>query len=140
MLKVGLPVGAVKNALQRDGQDPSIMDLDQNRYVVHLMFCAQVIFVNRTRPKVQHDTSSPLRFLTYFHPSLLSIAGPSKSSSTKEINTGNLRCRNGCEDSALFILLLIGDFCFSHRRSIDSPNIFTCNVYSVIGLLIQLDM
>jgi len=31
MLNVGLPVGAVKNALQRDGQDPSIMDLDQNR-------------------------------------------------------------------------------------------------------------
>lgn len=33
MLNVGLPVGAVKNALQRDGQDPSVMDLDQNRYV-----------------------------------------------------------------------------------------------------------
>ena len=58
----------MKNALQRDGQDPSIMDLDQNRYVVHLMLCGQVIFVNRTRPKVQHDTSATLRFLTYFHP------------------------------------------------------------------------
>ena len=31
MLKMGLPVGAVKNALQRDGKDPSIMDLDPNK-------------------------------------------------------------------------------------------------------------
>ena len=28
MLKMGLPMGAVKNALQRDGKDPAIMDLD----------------------------------------------------------------------------------------------------------------
>ena len=33
MLKMGLPVGAVKNALQRDGKDPSIMDLDPNKSV-----------------------------------------------------------------------------------------------------------
>ena len=33
MLKLGLPVGAVKNALQRDGLDPSIMDLDPNKSV-----------------------------------------------------------------------------------------------------------
>lgn len=45
MLKVGLPIGAVKNALQRDGQDPSIMDLDQNRYVISLLFRAQVLFI-----------------------------------------------------------------------------------------------
>ena len=31
MLKMGLPVGAVKNALTRDGKDPSIMDLDPNK-------------------------------------------------------------------------------------------------------------
>jgi len=31
MLKMGLPMGAVKNALQRDGKDPSIMDLDPNK-------------------------------------------------------------------------------------------------------------
>jgi hypothetical protein len=31
MLKMGLPIGAVKNALQRDGRDPSIMDLDPNK-------------------------------------------------------------------------------------------------------------
>ena len=31
MLKMGLPVGAVKNALQKDGKDPSIMDLDPNK-------------------------------------------------------------------------------------------------------------
>jgi hypothetical protein len=33
MLKMGLPMGAVKNALQRDGQDPGIMDLDPARSV-----------------------------------------------------------------------------------------------------------
>lgn len=31
MLKMGLPIGAVKNALQRDGRDPLIMDLDPNK-------------------------------------------------------------------------------------------------------------
>jgi hypothetical protein len=31
MLKMGLPVDAVKNALQRDGQDPSIIDLDPEK-------------------------------------------------------------------------------------------------------------
>ena len=33
MLKMGLPMGAVKNALHRDGKDPSIMDLDPNKSV-----------------------------------------------------------------------------------------------------------
>jgi len=33
MSKMGLPVGAVQNALQRDGKDPSIMDLDPNHSV-----------------------------------------------------------------------------------------------------------
>ena len=31
MLQMGLPIGAVKNALQRDGLDPSIMDLDATK-------------------------------------------------------------------------------------------------------------
>ena len=31
MLKMGLPIGAVKNALGRDGKDPSIMDLDPEK-------------------------------------------------------------------------------------------------------------
>jgi hypothetical protein len=31
MLKMGLPVGAVKNALTKDGKDPSIMDLDPEK-------------------------------------------------------------------------------------------------------------
>jgi len=31
MLKMMLPIGAVKQALQRDGKDPSILDLDHNR-------------------------------------------------------------------------------------------------------------
>ena len=31
MLKMGLPVGAVKNALQRDGKDPSVIDLDPEK-------------------------------------------------------------------------------------------------------------
>jgi cellulose biosynthesis protein BcsQ len=31
MLKMGLPVGAVKNALTKDGKDPTIMDLDPNK-------------------------------------------------------------------------------------------------------------
>lgn len=30
MLKLGLPLGAVKNAMERDGEDPSIMDGDHN--------------------------------------------------------------------------------------------------------------
>merc|ERR1712157_45248 len=33
MLKMGLPVGAVKNAMVRDGVDPSIMDLDPEKSV-----------------------------------------------------------------------------------------------------------
>ena len=33
MLKMGLPMGAVKNAVQRDGKDPSIMDLDPNKSI-----------------------------------------------------------------------------------------------------------
>ncbi|KAL7542696.1 hypothetical protein ACHAXR_011993, partial [Thalassiosira sp. AJA248-18] len=33
MMKMGLPMGAVKNAIQRDGLDPSIMDLDPNKSV-----------------------------------------------------------------------------------------------------------
>src|SRR3569623_1203445 len=31
MLEKGLPVGAVKNALQRDGLDPGILDLDPSK-------------------------------------------------------------------------------------------------------------
>ena len=31
MLKMGLPAGAVKNALVRDGKDPGIIDLDPNK-------------------------------------------------------------------------------------------------------------
>jgi hypothetical protein len=31
MLKMGLPAGAVKNALARDGKDPSIIDLDPEK-------------------------------------------------------------------------------------------------------------
>ena len=31
MMKLGLPVGAAKNAMLRDGKDPSIMDLDPNK-------------------------------------------------------------------------------------------------------------
>ena len=30
-MKLGLPVGAAKNAMLRDGKDPSIMDLDPNK-------------------------------------------------------------------------------------------------------------
>ena len=33
MLKMGLPMGAVKNAVQRDGKDPSIVDLDPNKSI-----------------------------------------------------------------------------------------------------------
>ena len=33
MLKMGLPMGAVKNAVERDGKDPSILDLDPNRSI-----------------------------------------------------------------------------------------------------------
>eukprot|EP00804_Cyclotella_cryptica_P000890 CCRYP_001117-RB/>CCRYP_001117-RB protein AED:0.15 eAED:0.22 QI:0/1/0.78/1/1/0.92/14/0/3367 len=33
MLKMGLPIGAVQNAMQRDGLDPSIMDLDPDKSV-----------------------------------------------------------------------------------------------------------
>ena len=33
MLSMGLPMGAVKNALVRDGKDPAIMELDPNKSV-----------------------------------------------------------------------------------------------------------
>ena len=33
MLKMGLPLGAVKNAVQRDGKDASVMDLDPNKSI-----------------------------------------------------------------------------------------------------------
>jgi hypothetical protein len=33
MVKMGLPPGAVKNAVERDGKDPSIMDLDPQKSV-----------------------------------------------------------------------------------------------------------
>jgi hypothetical protein len=33
MLKMGLPLGAVKNAVQRDGKDASMMDLDPNKSI-----------------------------------------------------------------------------------------------------------
>jgi hypothetical protein len=33
MLKMGLPLDAVKHAIQRDGKDPSVMDLDPNKSV-----------------------------------------------------------------------------------------------------------
>lgn len=35
MLKMGLPLGAVKNAVQRDGKDSSIMDLDQDKSIAY---------------------------------------------------------------------------------------------------------
>ena len=31
MLKLGLPIGAVKNAITRDGLDPAVMDLDHDK-------------------------------------------------------------------------------------------------------------
>merc|ERR1740136_615713 len=31
MLKMGLPIGAVKNAIERDGKDGSVMDLDPEK-------------------------------------------------------------------------------------------------------------
>lgn len=31
MIKMGLPMGAVKNAVQRDGKDPSVLELDQTK-------------------------------------------------------------------------------------------------------------
>jgi hypothetical protein len=33
MLKMGLPMGAVKNAIQRDGKDPTMMDLDPEKSI-----------------------------------------------------------------------------------------------------------
>merc|ERR1711862_168581 len=33
MLKIGLPMGAVKNALVRDGKDPMVIDLDPEKYL-----------------------------------------------------------------------------------------------------------
>ena len=88
MLKVGLPVGAVKNALQRDGQDPSVMDLDQNRYVTLSTFiCKEVLMYYRS---ISPTATTPFLFLTltftlpYYD---CAIAGPSKFSSMKGINT-----------------------------------------------------
>lgn len=96
MLNVGLPVGAVKNALQRDGQDPSVMDLDQNRYVTLSTFiCKEVLMYYRS---FSPTATTPILFLTltlsYFD---CAIAGPSKFSSMKGISTETSRCRNGCK-------------------------------------------
>jgi hypothetical protein len=33
MMKMGLPVGAVKNAIERDGKDPTVMDLDPEKSI-----------------------------------------------------------------------------------------------------------
>jgi hypothetical protein len=33
MLKMGLPMDAVKHAIQRDGKDPKVMDLDPNKSI-----------------------------------------------------------------------------------------------------------
>jgi hypothetical protein len=33
MLKMGLPMDAVKHAIQRDGKDPNVMDLDPNKSI-----------------------------------------------------------------------------------------------------------
>ena len=48
MLKMGLPIGAVKNALVRDGKDPSIMDLDPNKSI-------------KSQLKKDEDDGSPLK-------------------------------------------------------------------------------
>ncbi|KAL7551802.1 hypothetical protein ACHAWF_014998 [Thalassiosira exigua] len=52
MLKMGLPMGAVKNALQRDGLDPSIMDLDPEKSVA-----SQV----EKEEEEEEDTGPPLK-------------------------------------------------------------------------------
>ena len=105
MLKVGLPVGAVKNALQRDGQDPSVMDLDQNRYVTLSTFiCKEELMYYRS---FSPTATTPILFLTltytlpYFD---CAIAGPSKFSSMKGTSTETLRCRNGCKVRFLWFL------------------------------------
>ena len=43
MLKMGLPLGAVKNSLVRDGKDPAIMDLDPNKSLVSQMSLAEEV-------------------------------------------------------------------------------------------------
>jgi hypothetical protein len=60
MLAMKLPMGAVKNALVRDGKDPSIMDLDPNRSVASQLGTKQE----------EIDTGTPLKddaeFSKYF--------------------------------------------------------------------------
>merc|ERR1712151_833225 len=60
MIKMGLPVGAVKNALARDGKDPSIMDLDPEKSLKSQLGGSEE----------EKDTGVPLKedpeFLKYF--------------------------------------------------------------------------
>ena len=54
MLKMGLPMGAVKNALQRDGKDPGIMDLDPDKSLASQR-------KKKSKKKVKKDTKPKVR-------------------------------------------------------------------------------
>lgn len=51
MIMQGLPMGAVQNAMQRDGLDPSIMELDHNKSVASQLKNAD----NDTGPPLKDD-------------------------------------------------------------------------------------
>lgn len=51
MLKMGLPLGAVKNAMQRDEKDPSIMDLDPDKSVAFQLSQKSGRLIHRKKEK-----------------------------------------------------------------------------------------
>uniref|UniRef100_A0A7S4RCB9 Uncharacterized protein n=1 Tax=Ditylum brightwellii TaxID=49249 RepID=A0A7S4RCB9_9STRA len=56
MLKMGLPMGAVQNALQRDGKDPGIMDLDPEKSLK-----SQLKKDDDDEEEEEEDTGPPLK-------------------------------------------------------------------------------
>merc|ERR1711862_298399 len=56
MLKMGLPVGAVKNALVQDGMDPAVMDLDSEKSLKSQM---QINYGTKDGTKKERQKSQP---------------------------------------------------------------------------------
>ena len=56
MLKLGLPMGAVKNAMERDGVDPSVMDGDPNAPVPSDGFSKSSLSIERKQKDTHRRT------------------------------------------------------------------------------------
>ena len=61
MLQMGLPIGAVKNALQRDELDPSIMDLDATKSLSSQVKAVKKVAKQPYKDRKMNDKSPPLK-------------------------------------------------------------------------------